>query len=110
MGPEEIKALRKELRCTTGELVESLGIDPKTVMAWENDKLFPTKRFITAMNALRDKGAGSVVRKRRSSRTASPYTLLRDPDLWAIVRKLLAHHDLREQVKKLADAYDEPET
>jgi hypothetical protein len=33
---------------------------------------------------------------------------LRDPDLWAVVRKLIAHPRLRDAVAKLAAEYDDP--
>ena len=110
MKPEEIKALRKELRCTPHELGEALGVDGKTVLAWERDELFPTRRFIRMMAKLREQGQGSVPRKRRGSkRNKTPMQLLADPEMWLLLRKLLAHPDLREQVRKLAEAYDEPE-
>jgi DNA-binding XRE family transcriptional regulator len=110
MKPEEIMALRKELRCTTHELAEALGVTSKTVMAWEQDEMFPTKRYIKLMNALREQGQGAVPRKRRGSKTSqTPMQVLSDPDMWRIVRKLVAHPEFRAQVTKLAESYDEPE-
>ena len=35
--------------------------------------------------------------------------LLSEPDLWRLIRKLLAHRELREQVAKLAASYDDPD-
>ncbi len=108
MKPAEITALRKELRCTTHELADALGVTSKTVMAWEADSLFPTKRYIRQMEQLRK--VGSVPRKRRGStkKQQSPMQALADPSLWLLFRKLIAHLELREQVQKLADGYDEP--
>ena len=114
MEPSEIKALRKELRCTPRELAEALEVDVKTVMAWEADDQFPTKRLIAEMEELRKRGKSAIVRRRRSSRrggaASSPFEVLRDAELWAVFRKLLAHPTLREQVVKLAASYDEPGT
>ena len=33
---------------------------------------------------------------------------LADPDLWRLLRKLIAHQELRTAVAKLAEAYDDP--
>ena len=109
MKPEDIKALRKELRCTPLELAEALGVTAKTVMAWEHDEMFPTRRYIELMEALRDKGPGAVPRKRRGTKNDAPFVALRDPDVWQLIRKLLAHPELREQAQKLAESYDDPE-
>ena len=110
MTAEEIKALRKELRCTSRELAEALGIELSVVMAWEDEEMFPTKRHVGLMEKLRAQGPGAVPRKRRGrAANASPMKLLGDPATWALIRKLLAHAELREQVQKLAEAYPEPE-
>lgn len=107
--PEEIKALRKQLRCTPHELGEALGLDRKTVLAWEQDKLFPTRRYIRLMAALAEQGPGAVPRKRRGTKgNKTPLQLLGDPEIWSLIRKLLAHPELREQISKLAAHYDEP--
>ena len=107
--PDDIKALRKTLRCTPHELGEALGVDRKTVMAWEQDSLFPTRRYIRLMAKLAEQGPGAVPRKRRgSNKNKAPLELLADPELWRLIRKLLAHPELRRQVGKLAAAYDDP--
>lgn len=109
MKPDEIKSLRRELRCTPHELADALGVDYKTIMAWEQDELFPTKRHIKLMQELLASGPGSVPRSRRGSKkNQTPMEALSDPETWRIVRKLIAHPALREQVRKLADAYDDP--
>lgn len=109
MKPAEIKALRKELRCTTHELAAVLGVDAKTVMAWEHDEMFPTKRFVAQMKELRAAGPAAVPRKRRGNKQGqTALDILGDPATWQIVRKLIAHPEFREQVEKLAESYDEP--
>jgi transcriptional regulator with XRE-family HTH domain len=107
---EEIKTLRKELRCTSRELAEALGLELSVVMAWEDEEMFPTKRHVTQMEKLRTQGPGAVPRKRRGrGATGSPLKLLAEPEIWGLIRKLLVHAELREQVQKLAEAYPEPE-
>jgi len=109
MKPADIKALRKELRCTPRELAEALGVTPKDVMAWEQEDAFPTKRFIDAMDALRQKGPDGIVKRRgRRADARSPMEVLADPALWSLVRKLIAYPELREKVTELADRFDEP--
>lgn len=108
MTPEAITALRKQLKCTVGELAAALGVEHRTVLAWEHDELFPTKRFVDAMEALRAQGPGAVVRRRPGSPSASPMDVLSDPSMWRLVRKLIAHEQLRAAVEELAASYDDP--
>ncbi|WP_394826250.1 helix-turn-helix domain-containing protein [Pendulispora albinea] len=105
MTPEAIKELRKELACTAKELAAALGIEQKTVFAWEQGELFPTKQFVDKMNALRAAGPSAIPRK---SKGASPVKSLADPVLWELFRKLLAHKKLRDDVVKLAAGYSDP--
>ncbi len=105
MTPEEIKALRQELKCTAKELAAALDLDQATVLAWEKAELFPTKKFVDEMNALRAKGPGAIPRK---SKGGSPMQAMTDPKLWELVRKLAAHKKLRDEVSKLADKYPDP--
>ena len=106
---EDIKALRKELRCTTRELAAALGLDHAVVMAWEDEEQFPTKRSIKLMERLRAEGPGSVPRKRRGRKKGKDaMQVLADPELWGILRKLLVHEDLRRQVVELSSHYDDP--
>lgn len=106
MTPEDLKALRKTLSCTAKELATALGIEQATVMAWEKGELFPTKQWIDKMTALREKGPSAIPRKSKTS--ASPMQVLSDPGLWEIVRKLVAHKKLRDEVSKLASGYTDP--
>jgi transcriptional regulator with XRE-family HTH domain len=103
--PDELKALRKDLACTAKELAVALQLEQSTVLAWEKGELFPTKPFIDKMEALRAKGPGAIPRK---SKGADPMQSLRDPNVWELFRKILAHKKLRDEVTKLAAAYKDP--
>lgn len=107
MSPDEIKELRRALRCSAKELAAALGLEQAEVLAWEKGELFPTKKHVQAMSALRDKGPGAIVRKRRG-KPATPMAALADPELWAMVRKIAAHPALFDEVRKLAGAYGDP--
>jgi DNA-binding XRE family transcriptional regulator len=106
--PDEVRALRKELGCTVRELATALDIDDKTVFAWEKGDLFPTKRYVDRMQALRDKGPDAFPRRRQRKAPADPMARLDDPRLWQLVRKLLAHPELFDQVTRMAESYDDP--
>jgi transcriptional regulator with XRE-family HTH domain len=107
LSPEEIKALRTSLQCTTRELGDAVGVDQKTVIAWEGGQLFPTKKFVDRMLALQQKGASAIPRKPRGA-SPPPLKVLSDPALWELFRKVLAHKKLRDEVAKLAANYDDP--
>jgi len=109
VSPEEIKALEKELRCSTGELARALEVDAKTVVLWGSGELFPTKRHVQAMTALRERGADAFPRARKGkARGATGMARLADPKLWELVRKLAAHPELFDQVTKLAESFPDP--
>jgi len=103
--PDEIKALRAELKCTAKELAGALDLDQATVMAWEKGELFPTKRYVDEMNALRAKGPSAIPRK---SKGTNPVLALKDPQVWELLRKIAAHKKLRDEVAKLAAKYADP--
>ena len=105
MTSEEIKALRKELVCTAKELAQALSIEQATVLAWEKGDLFPTKVFVDKMEALRSRGPASIPKKAKG---AEPMKVLADPALWELVRKIVAHKKLRDEVIKLAGPYADP--
>lgn len=105
MSPDELKTLRKELACSAKELAAALGVEQKTVMAWESGEQFPTKQYVDKMAGLRAKGPSSIPKKAKS---VDPMKVLADPTLWELVRKLAANKKLRDDVKKLADAYPDP--
>jgi transcriptional regulator with XRE-family HTH domain len=106
VSPEELKALRAELKCTAKELARTLGLEQATVMAWERGELFPTKAIIGEMNALRARGPGAVVRA--SKKKDEPLRVLADDDFQRLLRKLLAHEPLRKAATKLAEGYADP--
>lgn len=105
MTSEEIKALRKELVCTAKELAQALGIEQATVLAWEKGDLFPTKAFVDKMDLLRSRGPAGIPKKAKG---AEPMKVLADPALWELVRKIVAHKKLRDEVIKLAGPYADP--
>lgn len=105
MSPDEIKALRKELVCTAKELAQALGIEQTTVLAWEKGDLFPTKASVDKMELLRARGPAAIPKKAKG---AEPMKVLADPALWELVRKIVAHKKLRDEVIKLAAPYADP--
>jgi transcriptional regulator with XRE-family HTH domain len=110
VSPEELKQLRKELSCTAKELALTLGIEPKEYAAWEAGELFPTKRFVGELEALRKKGKDAILRapKGKGATVKVGMARLADAKLWELVRKLAEHPTLFDQVSKLADAYPDP--
>jgi transcriptional regulator with XRE-family HTH domain len=107
MAPEEIKALRQELGCTAREFAAALGLEQDAVLSWERGDLFPTKRLVGKMEELRKQGPAAIPRKKKGS-PASPHSVLADPTLWKLLRKLIAHPELRAAVGKLAEPYSDP--
>jgi DNA-binding XRE family transcriptional regulator len=103
--PDELKALRRELSCTAKELAQALGLEQKTLLAWEKGELFPTKQYIDKMNELRAKGPSAIPKKAKGG---SPMQALADPATWELIRKLATHKKLRDDVQKLASAYPDP--
>ncbi|HEX2876039.1 MAG TPA: XRE family transcriptional regulator [Polyangiaceae bacterium] len=106
MTPDDLKALRKELGCTARDLATTLGIEQKEVLAWEAGELFPTKRFVDQMNELRAKGPSAVL-KTAKGKAVAPTDRVSDPAFWSIVKKLMLHPALYDQVSKLAEQFDE---
>jgi transcriptional regulator with XRE-family HTH domain len=107
LSPDEIKALRSALQCSTRELGEAVGVDQPTIIAWELGQLFPTKKYVDRMLALKEKGPGAVPKKARGA-APPPARVLADPAFWEIVRKLVVHKKLRDEVTKLAQSYPDP--
>lgn len=107
MSPDDIKNLRRELSCTARELAAALSLEQETVMAWERADLFPTKRHVGMMEELRRKGPSAIPRKRKKG-AATPLQSLADPAFWLLVRKLLAHPELRTAAEGLAASYPDP--
>lgn len=107
MTVDEIKELRKELACTARELGAALGLGQADVLAWERGDSFPTKRHVEAMRQLREVGPSAIARAKRGA-PASGMAALADPELWRLVRKLIAHPTLRAEVQRVAAGYDDP--
>jgi len=110
VSPEDLKSLRKELACTAKELALTLGVDQKEYSAWEAGELFPTKRYVTELEALRKKGPAAIVRGAKGKGAAAKKGMARlsDPKFWELVRKLAEHPPLFEQVSQLAAGYADP--
>lgn len=104
MTPEEIKKARLTLKCTAKELALALEVEPSTVAAWERGEMFPTKQYVEKLQDLVARGPAAVPKKAKG---ADPLEALRDPDVWSLIRKLLAHPKLRTEVQKLADKYED---
>ena len=104
MTPEELKQLRKELACTARDLATTLGIEQKEVLAWEAGELFPTKRFVDQMKALRAKGPSAII-KTTKGKAVTPTDRVSDPAFWVVVKKLMLYPALFNQVSRLADTY-----
>lgn len=104
MTPEEIKQARLSLKCTAKELAAALDVEPATVMAWERGEMFPTKQYVEKIQAFVAEGPAAVPKKAKG---ADPLEALRDPDVWALIRKILAHPKLRTEVTKLAAKYED---
>lgn len=108
MFAEDIKALRQELSCSTRELAVAVGVEQAVVLAWEKGESFPTKKHAERLAALRAEGKGAIVRVPRRGAPATPMAALADPALWTLLRKLIAHPELRKATEQLAATYDDP--
>lgn len=117
MLPEQIIRLREELGCNPSELAKALGVPAADVVAWESGERFPTKRSVDRMNKLRERhqAAAREPQAAPQPRTTAPATAppldwqaLATPKIWALLRKLLAHPELRAQVEPLAAQFDDP--
>jgi DNA-binding transcriptional regulator YiaG len=110
VSPEELKQLRKELSCTAKELANTLGVEPKEIAAWEAGELFPTKRYVSELEALRKQGPTAILKAPKGKGAIPKVGMARlaDAKLWELVRKLAEHPALFDQVSKLAEAYPDP--
>lgn len=114
MTGDDIKALRRALDLSAKKLAEALGVDQATVLSWEREELFPTKRHVEAMSALAARAAtehDAPDPKNTSKRRETDCDIaqaLAEPEVWALFRKLLAHPTLRAEALSLAKKYDDP--
>jgi transcriptional regulator with XRE-family HTH domain len=109
VSPDDLKQLRKDLKITARDLAAALGIEQKEVVAWEAGEHFPTKRYVEAMHKLKAQGAAAFPRtpKAKPGAKTGPQRLA-DPKLWEVVRKLIEHPALFDQVAELATRYSDP--
>ena len=105
MQPEDVKRIREVLACSMGELAATLGVEVKTLLAWESGDQFPTKRHADRLVALEKEGPSAIKRKRPAKAPQGP-SLLADPRFWTVVRKLATNADLFEKVEKLSAPYE----
>ena len=99
--------MRKELQCTARELAITIGVDAGEVMAWEKGERFPTKKLVTDLKRLRERGSGAIVRnkmRKLPTHAAGPERLA-DPTFWLLVRKLIENRELFDRAKSLAEEY-----
>lgn len=127
MTGDEIKAVRRTLDWTARKLGEALGIDQATVLAWEREELFPTKRHVAAMQGLLERSSAAGGGDEGSRATGGGETRgsgsgergagggdavvwggLADPAVWRLFRKVLASEELRAEVERLAERYPDP--
>jgi transcriptional regulator with XRE-family HTH domain len=105
MTPEELRAARAELKCTARELSAALELPLSTVQAWERGDEFPTLKWVERIRTLVAGGPAAIPRKAKGADTLEA---LHDPEVWSLIRKILAHPRLRAEVQKLAGRYDDP--
>jgi transcriptional regulator with XRE-family HTH domain len=103
--PDEVKRARTALQCTTKELAAALGVDAATVAGWERGELFPTKKHVEELARLVAAGPSAVPKRAKGP---DPLEALRDPDVWTLLRKILAHPKLRAEVARIAEKYEDP--
>jgi transcriptional regulator with XRE-family HTH domain len=106
LTPEALKAARKDLSCTAKELAQVLGLEQSVVLAWEKGELFPTKQYIDKIEALRKQGPSAIPKKAKVA--TEPMKVLADPRILELLRKVISHKKLRDDVLKMADGYDDP--
>lgn len=90
----------------------ALGVPLAEIQSWEAGDRFPTKRWITRMESLRAQGPDGVVHHppKASPSELSPIEQLNNPEVWRLLRKLLAHPQLFAEVVRVAAAYEDPAT
>ncbi len=120
MTGQEIKALLDVLGLGTRQLGAKLGVDPKVIVAWEREEQFPTKKNVDAMRALLrehegEPGTGTGDEhghagegRRGAGPGARILDALADPAVWRLLRKILAHPRLRQEVEEAAAQYRDP--
>ncbi len=113
MDPEQLHALFDKLDCSARQLADTLGVSHREVMDWEVEKRFPTKRHVERMKQLAEDGPGAlapkrIVVERSRERLREELATMEEPDVWAVIEKLLEHPDFRQRALDLASEYHEP--
>ena len=109
MSPDEVRQARRRLRLTARALGEVLGVDGKTVMAWERGDAFPTKRYCDAIARTEREATAKQPKEREPAPSSASLAALQQPRLWALVAKLCAHPELLDAAEELAEDYELPE-
>jgi transcriptional regulator with XRE-family HTH domain len=106
---DDIRALRKRLGLSMGQLGEKLGVPQALIIQWEHGDGFPTKAHVARLEKLA-RGEDPLAGKR--SRKATPGSfyapILADESFAVLLRKLLFHEELRARALELAAEYDDP--
>jgi len=105
MQPEDVKRIRDALACSLGDLAAAVGVDVKTLLAWEAGDRFPTKRHADKLKALEKEGPSAVKRTGKKKPVSGP-ELLGDSRFWNVVRKMATNADLFAEVERLSAKYD----
>lgn len=129
MTGKEIRALRGTLGLSVGALGSKLGVEAATVLGWEREELFPTKRALESLMALQGEAEGKDEGVRRSEdegvrggndegrgkdkgvgsgEDEGVIQALADPAVWELLRKVLAYPELRLEVERIAAGYPDP--
>jgi transcriptional regulator with XRE-family HTH domain len=106
MQPEDVKRIRESLACSLGELASAVGVEVKTILAWEAGDQFPTKRHADRLTALAKEGP-SAIKRSRSKRPPTGTDLLADPRFWTVVRKLATNPEFFTAVEKMSAEYED---
>lgn len=107
MSPEEVQRVRKALGATARQLAGALGVDDKTVFAWESGEKFPTKQYVEKLRELEAQGASAFPKRPKTKQPTGPERLA-DPELWILLRKLVAHPALFDAALALSKDYADP--
>lgn len=105
MHSEDIKRIRESLACSLGDLAAAVGVEVKTLLAWESGDRFPTKRHADRLRALEKEGPSAIKRSRPKKAPSGP-ELIGDARFWTVVRKLATNPEFFGKVEKLAGEYE----
>lgn len=104
-GPDEVKELLRTLKLSARDLALKLGVPLETMQMWQRGEGWPTLDSARKLQALSE---GREPERRRRVAPDIYRDVLREPEFWALVRKLLYHPALLEAARKLAATYPDP--